>query len=242
VSERAARPPAQRPLPFALMDRQSLGRKLIEATVGSAGVQVLGMALTFFVGVQLARGLGPTGYGKYGTVMAVVTLLLVPAQMALPLLATRDVSVFASQRAHGEIKGVLVWFTLYILISSALINALGLAGYRLWFGVSSPDWTRLYFWGFATLPVLALGNLGAGVLRGLQRVSVSQSYDALVRPALFAMLLFIGIKSAGEFDAERAMEMQALAAALSLGLCAINIWFVLSPQTRRAAPSQARRP
>jgi O-antigen/teichoic acid export membrane protein len=241
VSERAARPPAQRPLPFALMDRQSLGRKLIEATVGSAGVQVLGMALTFFVGVQLARGLGPTGYGKYGTVMAVVTLLLVPAQMALPLLATRDVSVFASQRAHGEIKGVLVWFTLYILISSALINALGLAGYRLWFGVSSPDWTRLYFWGFATLPVLALGNLGAGVLRGLQRVSVSQSYDALVRPALFAMLLFIGIKSAGEFDAERAMEMQALAAALSLGLCAINIWFVLSPQTRRAAPSRRGR-
>lgn len=236
MSERAAQPLARRQLPFNLADRRSLGRKLIEATVGGAGVRVLGMALTFFVGVQLARTLGPAGYGEYGTVMAVVSLLLVPAQIALPVLATRDISVFASQSAHGEIKGALVWFTLYILTSSALINALGLAGYWLWFGAHSPDWGRLYVWGLATLPVLALGNLGAGVLRGLQRVSASQSYDALIRPALFAVLLFIGIKILGEFDAERAMEMQTLAAALSLGLCAINIWFALSPETRRAAP------
>jgi hypothetical protein len=36
-----------------------------------------------------------------------VSLLLVPAQMALPVLAGHDISVFASQSAHGEVKGVL---------------------------------------------------------------------------------------------------------------------------------------
>ena len=194
------------------------------------------MALTFLVGIQLARSLGPTGYGKYGTVMAVVSLLLVPAQMALPVLAMRDISVFASQSAHDELKGVLVWFTLRVLTSSALISSLALVGYWLWFGAHSPGSPRLYVWGLATLPVLALGNLGAGVLRGLQRVAASQFYDALIRPALFAVLLFISIKFVGEFNAERAMEMQALAVALSLGLCAINIWFALSPEMHRAAP------
>ena len=89
-------------LPFNLADRQSLGRKLIGATVGGAGVRVLGTAMSFFVGVQLARSLGPTGYGKYGTIMAVVSLLLVPAQLALPVLATRDISVFTSQSAPGR--------------------------------------------------------------------------------------------------------------------------------------------
>jgi O-antigen/teichoic acid export membrane protein len=241
VSERAElrsarRAPAVIRLPFNLADRQSLGRKLIGATVGGAGVRVLGTAMSFFVGVQLARSLGPTGYGKYGTIMAVVSLLLVPAQWALPLLAVRDISVFTSQNARGEVKGVLVWFPLYILASSALVNALGVAGYWLWFGAQTPDWARLYIWGLVTVPVLALGNLGVGVLRGFQRVILSQSYDALIRPALFAVLLFIGIKFVGGFDAERAMEIQALAAAVSLGLCAINIWFVASPETRRAAP------
>jgi O-antigen/teichoic acid export membrane protein len=208
-------------LPFNLADRRSLGRKLIEATAGGAGVRGLGMALTFLVGVQLARSLGPTGYGEYGTVMAVVSLLLVPAQMALPVLATRDISVFASQSAHDEIKGILVWFTLCTLSSIGSDQRSRSRG-RLWFGAYSPDWARLYIWGLVTLPVLAVGNLGAGVLRGLERVSASQAYDALVRPALFAVLLFISIEFVGEFDAERAMEMQALAVTLSLGLCAIN--------------------
>ena len=125
-------------LPFNLADRQGLGRKLIGATVGGAGVRVLGTAMTFFVGVQLARTLGPSGYGKYGMIMAVVSLLLVPAQLALPLLVVRDISVFRSRNAPGEVKGVLVWFPLYILGSSALITALGVAGYWLWFGAQTP--------------------------------------------------------------------------------------------------------
>jgi O-antigen/teichoic acid export membrane protein len=222
-------------LPFNLADRQSLGRKLIGATVGGAGVRVLGTAMTFFVGVQLARSLGPSGYGKYGTIMAVVSLLLVP-QLALPVLATRDISVFTSQNAPGEVKGVLVWFPLYVLVSSALVNALGVAGYWLWFGAQTSDWALLYIWGLVTVPILALGNLGVGVLRGFQRVVLAHSYDALIRPALFAVLLFIGIKVAGEFNAECAMQIQALAAGASLGLCAINIWFAASPETRRATP------
>jgi hypothetical protein len=50
-------------LPFNLEDRESLGRKLIDATVGSAGVRLAGIAVTFLIGVQLARYLGPAGYG-----------------------------------------------------------------------------------------------------------------------------------------------------------------------------------
>jgi hypothetical protein len=71
-------------LPFNLGNGESLGRKLIGATVGSAGVRLAGMAVTFLVGVQLARYLGPAGYGIYGSVMAVVTLLAVAARNLRP--------------------------------------------------------------------------------------------------------------------------------------------------------------
>jgi hypothetical protein len=69
MSERAEprstqRAPAVIWLPRNLADRQSLGRKLSGATVGGAGVRLLGTAMPFFVGVQLARSMGPTGYGK----------------------------------------------------------------------------------------------------------------------------------------------------------------------------------
>src|SRR5271169_2367740 len=90
---------------------ESLARKLIVAMLGSAGARLLGVFLSFLVGLQLARYMGPTEYGRYGTVMALVTMLLVPAQLGLPQLATREISVFVTRGASNEAKGTLVWFT-----------------------------------------------------------------------------------------------------------------------------------
>ncbi len=194
---------------------------------------MLGMALTFLVGVQLARSLGPAAYGRYGATMAVVSLLLVPAQMAAPILATREISVFATRSAFGDIKGVLAWFTLTVLASSALISGFGLAGGRIVFGADT-DWARLRFWGLLVVPALALANLSVAFLRGLQHVTLSQTYEAIVRPALFAALLFVAIRFSGPFTAGRAMTMQALALALSVCLSAVHIWRLLPPETRRA--------
>src|SRR3954451_21338917 len=83
--------PATR-LPWNLGDRRSLARRLAEATLGSACVRMAGMLVTLLVGVQLARRIGPEGYGIYGTVMAIVALLVVPAQLGLPQLLTRELS------------------------------------------------------------------------------------------------------------------------------------------------------
>ncbi len=221
-------------LPFSLEDRRSLGRRLVEATVGSAAVRLLGMLLTFLVGVQLARALGPTEYGRYGTMMAVVSLLLVPAQMALPILATRDIPIFVSRRTYGQVKGLVLAYATNILGASIALAGLCLAGYWIVYGGRAPDWTSLFYWGLATFPALALANLGVAVLRGFERVSLSQAYESLIRPGVFAILLFVGIHWAGAFMAERAMGVQALALALALVLSAVNIWLVMSPEIRRA--------
>ena len=44
---------------------EGLGSFFVRSVAGTGAVQLAGMAVGFLVGVQLARGLGVTGYGYY---------------------------------------------------------------------------------------------------------------------------------------------------------------------------------
>ncbi|MFV0279919.1 MAG: hypothetical protein ACK5JM_04050, partial [Rhodoblastus sp.] len=56
---------------------RSLRAQIIGALIGGAGVRLAGVAVTFLVGIQLARHLGPAEYGVYGTVIAVTSIAAV---------------------------------------------------------------------------------------------------------------------------------------------------------------------
>ena len=211
-------------IPFNLKDRDSLAGKLVKATLGSAGVRIVGMALTFLVGVQLARYLGPAGYGVYGTVMAIVTLLLVPAQLGLPQLIARDIPAALVERDFAKVKGTLIWFTLAVLIASIAIVAVGIAGSVLTSGKQGPSLGSAYYWGLAAVPLIALSNLGAGALRGFHHIVGAQYYEALVRPATLACLLFLVSRHSGGVSPAAALALQALATLVALAHC---IWHVL---------------
>src|SRR5687768_16624966 len=69
-----------------------LGARLLRASVGTATLRALSIALTFVVGVLLARVLGPGGYGLYVLVMAITALLTAPTELGLPALVLREVA------------------------------------------------------------------------------------------------------------------------------------------------------
>ena len=126
-------------LPFGLSDRQSLARQLAETTIFSAAVRIGGIGVTFLVGVQLSRYLGPAGYGVYGTVMAIAALLIVPAQLGLTQLVTREIAVTISNGAFGESLGAARSFFVAVTIASFVMVLIGLAGYAIWVrGVGEP--------------------------------------------------------------------------------------------------------
>lgn len=224
-----------------LRDRSGLGRQLIDATIGSAGVRIAGMAVTFLVGVQLARYLGPGGYGVYGTVMAISALLIVPAQFGLPQLITREISVAQARRANDEITSVLLWFTLSVFVASIAMVLVGVVGFHFWMGGIKSNLASAFYWGLGLVPLFALTNLGASALRGVHHVVKAQAFEALLRPAVFAILLFAAASNDFVMEATTALSLNILAALLTLVICALVIYRVMPRSaTRPASPKHKR--
>lgn len=221
--------------PSSLPGQPGLGARLVRAGLGSAGIRVAGMGFTFLIGVQLARFLGPEGFGIYGAVMAVTALLVVPAQLGLPQLITRELSTNAARNNVAGSKGVLVWYPALVAATSVLVAAAALAAALWWPGLQPPV-RRAFCWGIVSVPLLAMLNLGIGALRGFHHVVAAQAFDALLRPLAFAALLAIAAAVFAGLDAVAALALQALAVAMTLAACA---WHVLRASPRPALDAPA---
>lgn len=213
-----------------------LARKLVDATLRSAGVRIAGMFVAFLVGVQLARYLGPAQYGIYGTVIATMTMLLIPAQIAAPQMATREISVSIATRAFDKAQGAMLWMALTVLLASIIVASAGALICAI-SATNSDGSTNAYYAGFIGLPLLALGNLGAAMLRGLHRVVEAQIFDVLLRPAIAAVLLFAAAAALGGLGAPTALAIQALASFAALGFCGALVWSRTPSEVKAAKPT-----
>ena len=214
-------------LPFGLSDRQSLARQLAETTIVSAAVRIGGIGLTFLVGVQLSRYLGPAGYGVYGTVMAIAALLIVPAQLGLPQLVTREIAVALSKNLPAEVKGVTVSFIAAVLLASVFLMGLAFGAYKIWGDAIGESYLKAYLWGISIVPLFALTNLAASILRGFHRQVLALLFEIAIRPALFACLLFVGMRAYAGLNASDAIAMQSGAAAIVMLLTFYCVWQLL---------------
>lgn len=206
--------------------RVGLGRRLAVATVASGGIWVAGTLATFALGVVLARSLGPTGYGIYGTAIAVVSLVAVPAQLGLPLLATREVSAARSRSRPAEAATLGIWFVGAVAGASLILAA------ALWLAAGvlplAPALRPAIAAAAMLLPVLALSGLAAGLLRGQERVVGSQALDVLIRPLLFVAALLAWPRP---FGVSGAIGAQSLAAA-AIALVGLALFFHRTPLGR----------
>lgn len=222
-------------LPVEMANPHGLSRRLARAVTVSFGVRVVGMGLTFAIGVQLARYLGPEQYGVYAAVIAVAALLTVPAQFGLPQLITREVSVGLATGDHARVLGAMLWFTATIIAAACLMMAIGWFGIQLWPWPKIETLTAAYAWSLATIPMAALIALGLGALRGFHRVVSAQVYEALLRPALMALLLLLMFILSGQMTAATAIALQFAA---GLATLFVIIWHLIriTPKAVRAAP------
>ncbi|MEZ5665413.1 MAG: oligosaccharide flippase family protein [Burkholderiaceae bacterium] len=175
----------------AYLARDGLGPSLVRSLAGSAGIRIVGMGFGFLVGVQLARGLGASGYGVYGLAMSMVSMLAIPAEFGLPQLATREVASSQVRRdwvAIGELLRwalrTLLWMALLTLVVASLLG---------WWRYSSLDTALVHALvaGLLFVVLAPLGNLYGAALRGLQHVVSGQVPEVVLRPVLFSAFLFI---------------------------------------------------
>lgn len=176
---------------FSIFSSSGRAGVLVRAVVGSAGLRVLGMGLGFLVGVQLARSLGPTGYGIYGIAMSWISIAMIPTELGLSQLVTRESAIAAAAGDHSRIWSLTSWAFRLIVVNAVGVIILMLI--ILW--VLSPaldeNLRTVIICGFALLPLAAIGSVSSAALRGMHHLVAGQLIELVIRPGLLSLGLFL---------------------------------------------------
>ena len=173
------------------ISRPGLGPEVIKATVGVGSLRIAGLVFGFLVGVQLARGLGAEGYGIYGVAMSLVAILTFPVQFGFPQLLTREVATAYANNKWKQINGIFRWSKRTSSAIAALVATIAAASILFSGQLTESPWHLTLLVGLGLIPIVGLIVIYGATLRGLQRIVSGQAPIALVRPALFSLLLLV---------------------------------------------------
>ncbi len=168
------------------------GGTVVRAVVGSAWLRIVGSAMAFLVGAQLARALGPAGYGIYGIAMSWVAIAMIPTELGLPQLATREAAMADASGDRSRIVALLRWSSRFVFANTAGVLLLALFVVSALRALGAPvraDIAAPLACGLAMLPVVAVSNVASAVLRGMHRVVEGQLAELILRPALLSIAL-----------------------------------------------------
>jgi O-antigen/teichoic acid export membrane protein len=183
---------------------------------GSGAVQIAGMALTFLVGVQLARGLGVEGYGQYGIAMAVITLAGIPGEFGIPKLVVRETAAAAGRKDWPAFFGVLHWANTSCWLVSSAIALAAAAGVFLFLDEPTAGVGAAILLGAPIIPLFALAKIRGAALQGLHHVVIGQVPAVVLRPLLYSLLLFLLFSAMPNAGASDAMALNIATAAAVL--------------------------
>ncbi|MGX2039504.1 oligosaccharide flippase family protein [Methylocaldum sp. MU1018] len=162
---------------------------LIRSAIGSFGLRLAGIGLSFAAQATTARFMGSDNYGLFVYAFAFTPILAWLAQLGLVQTSIRYVSIYNSQQDWSAIRGFIAFANRSAL---AACLAVGLAVAAVgWIAGDALDGPRLQVFVLTLLhvPFLALSELRVGVLRGLLKVSLAELPENLVRPILLIILL-----------------------------------------------------
>ena len=173
--------------------------------------------VAFLLSVLLARLLGPTQYGVYSYVFALVSILALVAQLGLSRLIVRETAVAAVGLAWGKVRGLWRWAdTVTLLLSLALSAIMGLSAWTL-SGRVSEQFLHTMAWGCVLLPLIALASLRAGALRGLHKPLTGQLVELSLRPVILIIMVPIAAYfSTAGMTAAYAMMLHVAAAGFTV--------------------------
>ncbi len=194
------------------MSAQPFRQQFLRVLGGSTGIYLFGTAMAFFVGVQLARGLGVAGYGLYGSAMAAASFGATFAAGGLQLHATRDLS---AHHAQGDHKGAarLVEWSLRNVFALGVAAALAAGAYVRWGLDGAATLTGATMLATALIALLTL--VGA-IMRGAGQVVLGQALDTAIRPTAQSILLLVAVVTFGVIEADVAMALTFTAVLVAL--------------------------
>lgn len=151
--------------------------------------KIVAAGLGFIITALLARQLGPDKFGVYSVAMAVMNLITIFTTVGLPVLLVRQVATYLTNSNWGLLKGIIFYGHQWPLAVSLVL--LFVTAIALQFVARD---LHLIFWMCAVLvPLLAMNQIRAAILRGLHWVVMADVPELLIRPFLALVLIIISI-------------------------------------------------
>lgn len=191
----------------------ALGRQLVQGGLLGLLARVLAILAGFTSSVVLARVMGPSEYGVYAFVFAIITILSLPVQMGLPTLIIRETAKACANQDWSLLRGIWSWAGRTITASSLLMLGAVLIWLIIYGDSMSPHRMEAFLWGLPLLPLLAFADARGAALLGLGRIFQGQFPDQVLHPILLA--LFAGSAAwvfSMQVNAKVALSFSVLAA------------------------------
>ena len=227
---------------FSWSNKENLTGTLLRGGVGSVVIRITNVFLGAILTVFLARLLGPTGYGTYIFIFSLVSIIAIPAQFGIPRLVVRETARAQVNDDWPLMRGMWRWATGMVLTFSLVLVGAGLIGALYLQDRFSDLQLNTFFIGLLLVPLMALGALRGAMLQGLRRVVLGQLPEIIIRPSLLLLiLLVVACLSSSGINADRAMEIHAVAALGAFAVGGILLYYN-RPQQLTAKPDPVYRP
>lgn len=208
---------------------------LLKQASGGFVTKVVAAGLAFIISVLFARYLGPENFGIYAMAMSAISILSTLAALGLPMLIVRETAVYTEGEHWGLLKGLIYRAHQWPMLASAfLIITLGVIAVAF----MPPTWRTVVVLSIMMLPLLALNQIRASILRGMHWVVLADIPELLARPFL-VLIMILGTISLTQIEpnGQWAIGIQLAATFLSFLLGA---WLLKQrlPTQMSGAPAQ----
>lgn len=173
----------------SFLNRSALSKELSRGAIGSVLVKSSGAGLTLLSTTVLARILGAESYGAYAYVFSLASLLAIPAQLGLPNLVVRETAKAQAREDWALMRGLWRWSGWTTVGSALLIVSIAWEVTVLRPIDLNADQRIMFAAGLLWVPLVALGNLMDGALRGLRHVVLGNLSEMVLRPGLLLLIL-----------------------------------------------------
>lgn len=198
---------------------------LIKTSFLSIAIRVVNTILVFFVGVLLARTLGPKEYGVYALVMSIIMVSAIPITAGMPNLFVREISRYKLEKKWNNIIRIFTWYIKAILVYSLLL-VIGALFLKFDNNLLSSDIRETLLFGFILVPLLSIVLTQGASLRGLGKVVIGQVPSCIIAPALFLLFIVTTIY-VGKLTPVIAIQLKIFSTAVAVLLSTIALMLLL---------------
>jgi O-antigen/teichoic acid export membrane protein len=135
--------------------------------------------------------LGPSGYGTFSYVIALVSLLVIPSEIGIPNLAVREIAAANARSDWRRMRAFIAWAHRAIALSSGVLVIVGATALLVWSDRIGQERLACMWLGLILVPLLSFGSLRDAMLRGLRKVLLGQLSQPIIRPLVLLVSLLV---------------------------------------------------